>query len=290
MKQIVLLFLCFLPSLLAGNVEQLETKPSEEKLLDNIAESAPKTEDPVLSRQSGGQNIFSNLLQPLNSGNFLNFLPGRQASRRQIGEQCQYSSDCVAGTVNSVCFNGTCLCNLGYRYTADEKMCTPVDSCPSCGTDSCSSGNDIYCNGTCITNMKDVQIKGLGEKGTVVLSTPNWPEDYPASTDVYYCITASAGRRVNIEFKWLDFETNCGYHCDYVRVYNGCVGKPSELLGFFTGDNSRARECVTSGCNQMMVHFHSNPDFNRKGDQRSGFMGHIHEATYDNNLCKKCVY
>lgn len=240
------------------------------------------------NRQNGGQ-LFGNLLQPLNPSNFLsNLIPGR-VERRQIGEQCQYSSDCLAGTDNSVCFNGTCLCNLGYRYTADSKTCTPVDTCPSCSTDSCSSGVDVYCNGTCIKNMKSITAKGLGETGKMILSSPNWPENYPAGTDVYYCITASAGRRVNVQFDWMDLETNCGYNCDYVRVYNGCLGKPSELVAMFHGDNARSRECVTSTCNQMLVHFHSDAaDTKKTFGERSGFMGFIREATYTNDLCNKC--
>jgi hypothetical protein len=76
------------------------------------------------NRQNSPGQIFGNLLQPLNPSNFLsNLLPGRNAQRRMIGEQCQYTSDCLAGTTNSVCFNGTCLCNLGYRYTAETSTC-----------------------------------------------------------------------------------------------------------------------------------------------------------------------
>lgn len=241
------------------------------------------------NRQSGGNQFLGNLLQPLNPGNFLsNLLPGRNSERRQIGETCQYSSDCLAGTDNSVCFNGTCLCNLGYRYTADSKTCTPVDTCPTCSADTCSSGTDVYCNGTCIRNMKAITIKGLGENSKMMLTSPNWPERYPAGTDVYYCVTASAGRRVNIRFDWMDLETNCGYNCDYVRVYNGCVGKPSELIAMFHGDNARSRECVTSTCNQMLVHFHTDPSKGGPNDERSGFMGFIREATYTNDLCNKC--
>ena len=67
-------------------------------------------------------------------------------------------------------------------------------------------------------NLKSISIKGVSDTGKVMLSSPNWPNQYPADTDVYYCITASAGRRVNMQFDWMDLETNCGYNCDYVRV------------------------------------------------------------------------
>jgi hypothetical protein len=69
-----------------------------------------------------------------------------------------------------------------------------------------------------IGNLKSISIKGVSDTGKVMLASPNWPERYPADTDVYYCITASAGRRVNMQFDWMDLETNCGYNCDYVRV------------------------------------------------------------------------
>jgi hypothetical protein len=67
-------------------------------------------------------------------------------------------------------------------------------------------------------DIKSISIKGLGETRSMTLSSPNWPEEYPPNTDVYYCITASVGRRVNIDFRWLDLETNCGYGCDYMSV------------------------------------------------------------------------
>jgi hypothetical protein len=66
--------------------------------------------------------------------------------------------------------------------------------------------------------LKSISAKGVGDTGKIMLSSPNWPQDYPAGTDVYYCITASVGRRVNMQFDWMDLETNCGYNCDYVRV------------------------------------------------------------------------
>jgi hypothetical protein len=74
----------------------------------------------------------------------------------------------------------------------------------------------------------------------------------------------------------------------FVKVYNGCFGKDSELLAFFHGDNARARECVTSSCNQMLIHFHTDKEDGSLNDQRSGFMGFIREATYTNDLCNKC--
>jgi hypothetical protein len=298
MRSLLVLLIVFCPAIFAASVEPvpisedvtIEEQSGDIPVAIDVANLQSQPED-VHARQSSGSNNrpFGGLLQPLNPSNFLNnLIPGRQTERRQIGEQCQYSSDCLAGTINSVCFNGTCLCNLGYRYTAATKACTAVDTCPSCTTDTCSSGTDLYCDGTCIRNLRSVSIKGIAEVGSVQLTSPNWPEDYPASSDTYYCVTASTGRRVNIQFNWIDLETNCGFACDYVRVYNGCVGKPSELLAFFHGDNTKARECVTSSCNQMLVHFHSNEDFGKKGDQRSGFMGKLHEATYDNDLCNKC--
>jgi hypothetical protein len=51
------------------------------------------------------------------------------------------------------------------------------------------------------------------------LTSPNWPQNYPYDTDRFYCLTATSGRRVNLDFRWMDLETNCGMSdCDYVKV------------------------------------------------------------------------
>jgi hypothetical protein len=56
------------------------------------------------------------------------------------------------------------------------------------------------------------------------LATPNWPEDYPYGVDAYYCLTATSGRRVNLDMRWMDLETNCGSEdCDYIKVRNAVV-------------------------------------------------------------------
>ncbi len=46
-----------------------------------------------------------------------------------------------------------------------------------------------------------------------------------------------------------------------IKVYDGCVANDSSnLLAFYTGDNAGNRQQVTSNCNKMMIHFHSDKD------------------------------
>ncbi|CAG0890990.1 unnamed protein product [Darwinula stevensoni] len=191
------------------------------------------------------QTIFENVFQ-------------RNPQKRLIGERCQTTADCVLGTTNSVCYNDTCLCNLGFRYNKESRTCQPE-------------------------NLK------YGSTGLkpVMLASPEWPENYPAGIDAYYCLKASGGKRVNLNFIWMDLETNRGFHNgDYIAVYNGCVAKKENLLGFYLGDTVRPHECVTSSCNEMLVHFHSDPeDADNPFDQRSGFMGHFVEVPYESAPC-----
>jgi hypothetical protein len=216
------------------------------------------------------QTIFGNVFQ-------------RNPQRRGIGERCGETADCLLGTKNSVCFNATCLCNLGFRYIKESKTCDPVETCTKCPNDHCSAGEDVYCNGTCIKNLK----YGSVGHNPAMLTSPQWPENYPAGVNAYYCLKAATGKRVNLKFLWMDLETNRGYRDgDYIAVYNGCVAKPENLLGFYLGDTSSPHECVTSSCNEMLVHFHSDPeDADNPYDQRSGFMGHFVEVPYESAPC-----
>lgn len=74
------------------------------------------------------------------------------------------------------------------------------------------------------------------------------------------------------------------------QIYDGCVARDESLIVLLTGDNSRANECMTSSCNKMLIHFHTDADDGSKGDQRSGFMGHYKEviSAADPTACNHC--
>jgi hypothetical protein len=227
-------------------------------------------------------------LNNLRPNTFLANLVQRTTVRRQVGETCQYTSDCTGAVANSVCFNGTCLCNLGYKFHADG-TCKPVKSCYTCPRDSCSGGTDVFCNGTCVQNFKAVSANAAKS----LVKSPNWPEDYPRGQDVFFCLEAGVGRKVNLNLQWLDLETHCGAKCDYIKVYDGCVARDENLIVLLHGDNARANECMTSSCNKMLIHFHTDADEtkeNKRGDQRSGFMGHYKEvlSANDPSGCNHC--
>ncbi|CAG0913769.1 unnamed protein product [Notodromas monacha] len=213
-----------------------------------------------------------------------------------IGSQCRTTLECVSRSPNSVCYDGKCLCNLGYHFVASADQCIKDNTCPSCQNpvNTCLGGQDVYCNGTCFSNT---------------------------------------GKRVHLDLIWIDLETGCGHSCDYIKVYDGCIANDSSnLLAFYTGDNAGNRQQVTSNCNKMLVHFHSDVDdeneprakrqveadktepqesktlelylqkqqaadagkrltglssgdeFSSK-DQRSGFMGYYREIDYDEKVC-----
>jgi hypothetical protein len=41
-----------------------------------------------------------------------------------IGAVCRYSEECRSKTINSVCYNGRCLCSLGYHYSEEKDECS----------------------------------------------------------------------------------------------------------------------------------------------------------------------
>ena len=67
-----------------------------------------------------------------------------------------------------------------------------------------------------------------------MLTSPQWPENYPAGVNAYYCLSAATGKRVNLKFIWMDLETNRGYRDgDYIAV-SGSVDRKI-LWGIFAG-------------------------------------------------------
>jgi hypothetical protein len=242
--------------------------------------------------------IFGALRIPLNVRN-----PFRrsQATDRAsgIGNSCRTTVECVAQSPNSVCYDGRCLCNLGYHYVSRVDQCIKDNTCPVCDNpvNTCLGGQDVYCNGSCFSDYRTE----MADKAKKQIASPNWPNEYSPETDKFVCVQANTGKRVHLDLIWLDMETGCGHSCDYIKVYDGCVANDSSnLLAFYTGDNAGNRQQVTSNCNKMMIHFHSDKDdggatrstFTKatgdedySKDQRSGFMGYYREIDYDEKVC-----
>ncbi|CAH3043772.1 unnamed protein product, partial [Porites lobata] len=75
--------------------------------------------------------------------------------------------------------------------------------------------------------------KLTGRSGTI--SSPNFPNVYPQSTECWYRITVPNGYRVELTFRYFRLEAKRGIGCvDYVRIWD--LYHP---LGEFCGISSR---------------------------------------------------
>ncbi|XP_078540694.1 embryonic protein UVS.2-like [Lissotriton helveticus] len=102
--------------------------------------------------------------------------------------------------------------------------------------------------------------------GTV--TSENYPQNYPASLDCGYYISAPSGNKISLTFTSFDLEpsvTTC--RADYLVIYNGPTNK-DPLIGRYCG--SGPVPSVVSSGNSLLLQFHSD-----SSDQKKGF-----QATY----------
>lgn len=93
--------------------------------------------------------------------------------------------------------------------------------------------------------------------GSTIMS-PNYPNNYEASSDCTMTIRFSADQKVAIELMFFNTESY-----DTLRVYDGPEGDVIASLGGDLADN--AGDTYTSTGNAMKLRFSSDSDYNRDG-------------------------
>ncbi|XP_069077876.1 embryonic protein UVS.2-like [Pleurodeles waltl] len=102
--------------------------------------------------------------------------------------------------------------------------------------------------------------------GTV--TSENYPQNYPASLDCEYYISAPLGNKISLTFTDFDLEPHLSFcRLDYLVIFNGPTNS-APLIGRYCG--SGPIPPVVSSGNSLLLQFHSD-----RSDQRKGF-----RATY----------
>ncbi|XP_071443305.1 cubilin [Hetaerina americana] len=86
-----------------------------------------------------------------------------------------------------------------------------------------------------------------------VISSPNFPQEYPSNIDCVWALNYPEGVQIKLEFVNMNLESNCLN--DYLQVRNG--GTPrSPHIGTYCGNS--LPDSIQSQSNQLWVSFHSN--------------------------------
>lgn len=94
------------------------------------------------------------------------------------------------------------------------------------------------------------------------ISSPNFPELYPAKTDCIWHFKTTPGHRIRLNFVVFEMESHpeCSY--DHISIYDGSTPN-SPILGKFCG--SKAPYPVAANTNEMYMTFKSDASIQRKG-------------------------
>ncbi|KAI0233511.1 Cubilin [Lamellibrachia satsuma] len=103
---------------------------------------------------------------------------------------------------------------------------------------------------------------------TGVITSQNYPNNYPHNTDCGWLITVEQGRTVTLTFDDLDVEED--EHCtfDYVAVFDGSSTK-AQQLGKLCGDTLPSNHVMTSMTNQMYIRMRSDNSVRSRGFKAS---------------------
>lgn len=147
---------------------------------------------------------------------------------------------------------------------------------------SCHNGFTLHENGKdCVEG--DCKYEISIPYGTI--SSPNYPDYYPAKKDCVWHFTTTPGHRIMISFQKFELEPHqeCSY--DHLDIYDG-HSPDSPILGRFCG--SKLPHTIDSSKNQLYVTFKSDPSVQRTGfwATHSTVCGGILEATSE----KKHIY
>ncbi|XP_077300380.1 cubilin homolog [Arctopsyche grandis] len=94
----------------------------------------------------------------------------------------------------------------------------------------------------------------MTSSGTI--TSPGWPESYPARKDCVWTIRVRNGQQIMLNFTTFDMEKYEGCAADYLEIRNGGLAT-APLIGKFCGSNIPTT--IPSMTNSMYLHFHSDP-------------------------------
>lgn len=95
-----------------------------------------------------------------------------------------------------------------------------------------------------------------------VITSPNWPNFYPARKDCVWHFTTKPGHRVKLSFREFGLEPHQECTYDHIVVFDG-DDTNARSLGVFCG--SAVPEPITSSGNTMFMVFYSDASVQRKG-------------------------
>ncbi|XP_078540843.1 astacin-like metalloendopeptidase [Lissotriton helveticus] len=135
------------------------------------------------------------------------------------------------------------------------------------GANSASGFNAYYQNIVCAQSYST-------SPGTV--TSENYPENYPASLDCGYYISAPSGMKITLEFTDFDLEPSMPIcRSDKLIIYNGLTNK-DPLIGRYCG--SGPVQSVVSSGNSLLLQFHSDSSVQKKGFQATYTFGKLRRA------------
>ncbi|XP_072480832.1 scavenger receptor cysteine-rich domain-containing protein DMBT1 [Notamacropus eugenii] len=111
-----------------------------------------------------------------------------------------------------------------------------------------------------------------------IISSPNYPGNYPNNVNCVWDIEASNNHRVTIVFQDVQLEGGCNY--DYIQIYDGPYRTSPLIARVCNGD----RVSFTSTSNFMSVRFISDVSVTRKG-----FQARYYSTLYDDGTSLVCL-
>ena len=106
--------------------------------------------------------------------------------------------------------------------------------------------------------------KGTAHERKQIITSPNYPEKYPANTDCYWTIIAPMGMRLKIDSFSYQIEEYPLCHMDYLGIYEG-ANENNRIGERICGQPGKQPSVVSQG-NTLTLKFHSDP-----GTYKAGF-------------------
>lgn len=86
------------------------------------------------------------------------------------------------------------------------------------------------------------------------ITSPGSPGNYPQNRDCEWHLAAPNGKRINLHFFSMQLETHSTCDQDFLAIYDGGSTDDQQLMRFC---NTSHPEPLTSGSNELLLHFHS---------------------------------
>ncbi|XP_043842607.1 deleted in malignant brain tumors 1 protein [Dromiciops gliroides] len=119
---------------------------------------------------------------------------------------------------------------------------------------------------------------GFLSQSSGIISSPNYPGNYPNRADCVWDIEVSNNYRVTIVFEYVQLEGGCNY--DYIQVYDG----PYQTSPLISRVCDGGRGSFTSTSNFMSIRFITDGSVTRRG-----FQAQYYSTAYDDGTSLTCL-